>query len=105
MNTVHPEHAPVQHHGAIEHLALSLRIANRAVITDIELNACRVDLDGAIWWDLRPMLDEREHSAIVCDMAREALAYAGYSHLITAHPQHIHLVRINAPAHLHTLHN
>lgn len=76
--------------------ALEQRLAARAVITDIECHAGRVNLGTELWWDVRPMLDEAEHSPECIDMSREALAYAAGRHLIQHHSQHPHLVRVLA---------
>lgn len=70
---------------------LAFLIANRAVVSDIE-SEC-VALEGG-WWDVRPMLDPREHSPEVVDMVREAIDYALASQLAVRHPQHAHLLRL-----------
>lgn len=76
---------------------LERTVAARAVISDIEDCACAVRVDNAQWWDLRPMLDDREHPPQSIDMASQALIYAFARGLITRHPQQQHLVRINRP--------
>lgn len=54
----------------------SIRIADRAVITDIETEAIRVGPSSARTYDVRVLLDEREQPAELVDMYSEALAYA-----------------------------
>jgi len=76
------------------HAALAMRIAARAVITDIETEATAVRIEGALFYDVRPMLDPREHDSICIDMAGEAISYAIDAGLITSHPAAPHLVRI-----------
>lgn len=95
MNTVHTE--PVHQMGAIEHLVLAMRIASTAVISDIETNAICVTLDGATWWDVRPMLDEREQPPECVDMSRQAIAYALDAQIVEQHPAQPHMLRINRP--------
>lgn len=56
--------------------ASAIRIADRAVIADIETNGVRVGPRGDRLYDVRPMLDQREHGPESVDMASEALAYA-----------------------------
>lgn len=76
-------------------VALAMRIANRAVLADITNESTRVDLgDGHRWYDIRPMLDNREHSGPSIDMAGEAIAYALDCRLVTRHPVHASYVCI-----------
>lgn len=76
-------------------LALQQRLADRAVICDIECEAnAERDAAGRLWYDVRPMLDEREHSPELIDMAREAIDYALARGLIERHAQMQHMVRI-----------
>lgn len=51
------------------------RIADAAVITDIETGATRCG-PGSSLYDTRPMLDANEHGPECIDMARQALDYA-----------------------------
>lgn len=76
---------------------LAFTLANRATAADIETNAVptRTAGDDYVWYDVRPMTDPHEHCGVAVDMAAEALAYADQSGLITRHPQHPYLVRIN----------
>lgn len=90
--------APLDAAAAGHIVALAMRIANRAVLDDIRSECPRVHLgDGQHWLDLRPMLDQREHSPASVDMAGEAIAYALDCRLITRHPVHAAYVRITAP--------
>lgn len=76
------------------------RIADRAVVADIESECHAVpDEHGVGWWDTRTMLDPREMPDDFIEMARQTLAYADARGLIYRHPAQQHLVRIN-PARL-----
>lgn len=80
-------------------IAQAFRIANEAVVSDIETEGIRDhDRTDGRWFDIRPMFDPREHSPEVIDMNTEAIAYALASGVITADPQSAHLVRINQGA-------
>lgn len=74
--------------------AMQQRIADTAVVADIESNAFSVTVDQERWCDLRPMLDEREVSPECIDMTREALAYGIARGLLRQHPAHEHLVQV-----------
>lgn len=77
-------------------VARAFRLANAAVVTDIESEGVRLhDRTGGRWYDLRPMLDEREHCPEFIDMAREAIDFGLAAGLLTADPTHAHIVRIN----------
>lgn len=76
-------------------IAQAFRIANAAVITDIETTAARVNGGTGRWYDIRPMLDPREQCSEFIDMNSQAIAYALAVGLVTADPTHAHLVRIN----------
>lgn len=71
-------------------------IANDAVICDIESEAHPVMLPDSIhkWWDVRPMVDPREHAPESVDMARRAIDYALSAGLAVRHPTEQHLLRI-----------
>lgn len=74
---------------------LQQRIADRAVICDIECESIAEDDDhGRRWYDVRPMLDEREHAPEFIDMAREAINYAIARGLVARHGEWPHLLRI-----------
>lgn len=74
-------------------------IADAAVVGDIESEAIGIDLedDERTWYDIRPMLDEREHAPPVIDQAVMALRYALSRGLISYHPTQAHLVRMVVP--------
>lgn len=82
-----PQHLPDQ-------ATLERRIAERAVICDIESECPTISVDGITWRDTRPMLDPREHAPEIIDMATEALEYAEARLLISCHPLQRHLVRV-----------
>jgi hypothetical protein len=74
----------------------ALRIANAAVVADIESNCVSVlSACGSIrWYDTRPMLDPREHSPELVDMAHEAIEYGVKCRLLFRHPLDSWMVRI-----------
>lgn len=57
-------------------MATMRAIADRAVITDIEIHGLRIGAPSERRYDVRPMLDEREVGPECVDMASEGLAYA-----------------------------
>lgn len=78
-------------------LRRGLHIGNRAVIETVESEGVRVDLpEGGRWYDVRPMLDPREHSPQVIDMAVEAISYGEAMGLLHRHASQRYLVRILA---------
>lgn len=82
----------------LAHLAATMaRIADRAVLMDIESEAVRVGSSHARCYDVRPMLDPREHSAESVDMFSEALAYAITRRLVAVTEGTPWLVRIVGP--------
>jgi hypothetical protein len=80
MGRIAPQLTPAAHKqpaSAMEHVTVSaIRIADRAVISDIESAGHRVGPLGNRLYDVRPMLDEREQPAESIDMFSQALAYA-----------------------------
>jgi hypothetical protein len=78
----------------IELVRQGLLIANRAIVSDIETECTRIDIDGMTWWDTLPMLNEQEHSTEVLDMVCEAMSFGLASGLLVRHPQMPQLVRI-----------
>ena len=80
----------------IQMTAAAVRLANRAVVADIECHAVAADRapDGRRVWDIRPMLDPREQPPEFIDMAREAIDYALAAGLVQALPGQPHLVTI-----------
>lgn len=101
MGRIAPHLTPGAHkqpRSMVENLAASMaRIADRAVIADIEAEAIRVGARGDRTYDVRPMLDEREQPPEHIDMFSEALAYALMRGLVTQGDQPW-LVRIVARA-------
>jgi hypothetical protein len=77
-------------------MASAFAIAARAVVTDIESEGVRVGPQSERCYDVRPMLDEREHSPELIDQAREALAFAAAMRIVEIDAAMPHLVRIVA---------
>lgn len=75
----------------------ALRLADRAVVSDIETMAVRDRGREGRVYDVRPMLDEREQPAEWVDMAREALAYGLARGILAPELDAPHLLRIVAP--------
>lgn len=86
MSTAHPDL-----------IALSLRICDRCVVADIEAQAKpRPSAMGGHWWDLRPMVDDREQAQIAIDMNKEAIDYGIRRGLLMVHPvipMHVRILR------------
>ncbi len=76
-------------------IASALAIADRAVIADIETEGISWGRKGDRIYDIRPLIDEREHSHETIDMAEQALGYAVARGLIVF--ERTHLARIVAP--------
>lgn len=104
MPRIAPQLTPAKHRrpaakADLEHLAATMaRIADRAVLTDIESEAVRVGAAHDRCYDVRPMLDKHEHSAESVDMFSEALAYAISRRLVVPSEGAPWLVRIVSPA-------
>ena len=78
----------------LETMRRAYRLADRAVVTDIE-TACPVVTDaGHQWYDLAPLLDTRGLSKAELDLAAETLCYGLSRQLLVMHPTQKHLVRI-----------
>ena len=78
-----------------ETMRSAVPIADRACIADIETECARhTDGAGRIWWDIRPLTSQHEHSPEVIDMNTQGLAYAQHRGLTQPHPTHAHFVRI-----------
>ena len=73
---------------------LAREVASWACVSDIELHAAPVMLDGVRWYDTRPMVDPREHSPECIDMGEKAITLALGFHLAERHPEHPHLLRV-----------
>jgi hypothetical protein len=72
--TTEPNFLPMQ---VVERL-----LAEAAVVADIECEGEPVERLGPKAYDVRPMLDEREHHPLSIDMNALALAYAQWRGLI-----------------------
>lgn len=84
---------------AIRLAELAHRLADRAVVADIESEGiAQTDEHGRKWYDTRPMLDERELPPDFVEMNRQALDYAHQRGLVSPHPQQAYLVRITKAA-------
>lgn len=74
--------------------ALCRRVADRAAVADIECDAVRdTSRTDGCWYDVRPMLDPREHAEPYIDMAREAIDWALHRGYFQRHPHQPHLLR------------
>lgn len=82
------------HQYLAETMACAFALAVRYVVADIETEAARVGPPSERTWDVRPMLDEREHAPEVIDQAREALGFAAAMRVIEVDPAAPHIVRI-----------
>lgn len=72
----------------------ALRMADAAIICDIEMYADRVGaLPGRVY-DLRPMVDEREWGPEYAEQAAQGLGYAMARGLIMIDPRAPHLAHI-----------
>lgn len=70
------------------------RLADCAVVADIETECAVVQDAGHQWYDLTLMLDQREHCAQVLDMVNESLCYGLARQLLVMHPTKNNLVRV-----------
>ncbi|MBN8493422.1 MAG: hypothetical protein J0M00_18595 [Burkholderiales bacterium] len=73
---------------------MAQRLADAHAIELIRANSVPEQQHGRLWFDTRPMLDERERSGPDVDRCSLALQYAHQRGLISPHPEHAHLVRI-----------
>lgn len=76
----------------------AFRLANAAVVADIESYCTPVHIAGWKFWDTRNWTDLREHAPQEVDMAKQAIDYAVASGLAMHHPQQRHLLRIHTKA-------
>lgn len=81
----------------MEHMALTMRIANRAVIGTIEDLAYRINGSGTTLYDLRPMVDDKLWDPASLLENAEAITLAFEAQLIKAEPHQTGIVRIVAP--------
>jgi hypothetical protein len=77
-----------------ERMQRAIRIADAAVAADIETGCPRHVEAGRTWYDTRPMLDPREHSPEMLDMATDAIQYGVETGLLVRHAEHSYLVRV-----------
>jgi hypothetical protein len=76
-------------------LRTGVRIADQAVVADIETNTVLLEDElGTRWHDITSMLSEHEQPPEFIDMNAEALAWAIARGLVLQHPLNAHLVRI-----------
>ena len=85
----------MNHKTMIDLANMAFRLANRTVVAEIESEAVRVKEDGITYWDIRPMLDPQRLSAEEVALNTEALRFAALSELVSMHPEHQHLYKIN----------
>ena len=69
-------------------------IADAAAVTEIESNAALVQLGEQRWYDIRPMLDPKQHPAEFLDVHVDHIAYAIQRGLVTRSATAPHLVRM-----------
>lgn len=80
---------------ALDAINLAMRIADRSVVSDVECMGVRdYSMPAGPWYDVRPLLDEREHSPMVIDMARDAMAWGVHRGLLQHHAQMPYMVRV-----------
>jgi hypothetical protein len=88
---------PVRALTPAEHVALSMRVANRAVISMIEDLGHRVTSPEVTLYDLRPMIDLNRWDPGTVHEHCEAITLAFDAGLIRSHPAQTDLVQIIAP--------
>lgn len=73
-----------------------MRLAIHSVVAELETSGTREHLpdEPGRWYDTRPMLDPREHSGQVIDMAMELISFGEAVGALHRHPQRRHLVRV-----------
>lgn len=73
----------------------TLRMLDEYIVADVECAGPPIHLpDGSrCWYDVRPMLDEREHSPEFIDTAREAIAWGLHRRVLRQHPDVPHLIQ------------
>lgn len=85
----------MQHKTIVDITQMAFRLANRTAVAEIESEAIRVKDDGITYWDVRPMLDPQRLSAEEVALNNDTLRFAALSELVSMHPQHAHLYKIN----------
>lgn len=71
-------------------------LAAAVVRSDIESFGIKERIASLTWWDTRPMVDLREHSPHMVDMANLAIGYAISTGIAFPHPQRPYLLRLSA---------
>lgn len=94
MNKITPDPAGVTASGAIQHMALCMTIANKAVLHTVRMGWPVSDTDGTWWIDTAPLLDPTVSGEELIGEAQQHLAVALFAGLVTAHPVHATWVRI-----------
>jgi hypothetical protein len=83
-------HSSAQSHDRV------MRLLDQFIISDIEANAVHVEglgLPGERWYDVRPMLDLREHCPELVDMAQLGLEQGLRRGVLVSAPSAPHYVR------------
>lgn len=94
MNHITPDPAGATASGAIQHMALCMTIANKAVLHTVRMGWPVSDTDGTWWIDTAPLLDPAVAGEELIGEAQQHLAVALFAGLVTAHPVHATWVRI-----------
>ena len=81
------------HTKVTELMLRALTLADAAAWCDIEAGADRVQFADGLYWDLRPMLDTREHAPEVIDLNQLSIDYALQRGMVRRHPLEPHLVQ------------
>lgn len=75
----------------------ALRMLDEYVVSDVECYGVSIELPGGAegrrWYDVRPMLDEREHSPQFVDQAREAIGWGLHRGVLRRHADIPHLIQ------------
>lgn len=87
---------PALKHVGLEHMSQAIRLANALVVADVQSYGHSVQIDGATWWDVRPMVDPNEHAPQAIDQSRMVIDYGLGVGLLVAHPTQQHHVQVTA---------
>lgn len=73
----------------------ALRLLDQYIVSDVECNGHHMIRGefGPRWYDVRPMLDEREHCPEFIDMARAAIELGVSRGVLKRHPEQPHIVK------------
>ena len=94
MNHVTPDPAGATASGAIQHMALCMTIANKAVLHTVRMGWPVGDTDGTWWVDTSPLLDPAMSGAEFIAEVQQHLAVAIFAGLVKPHPVHSSWVQI-----------